>query len=37
VTPSAADVYALALAHDAPPKLRARRPDGTAMALAMRR
>jgi len=37
VTPSAADVYALALAHDAPPKLRARRPDGTAIALALHR
>jgi len=37
VTPSAADVYALALAHAAPPKLRARRPDGTAMGLALHR
>ena len=37
MTPTAADVYGLALAHDAPPKLRARRPDGTAMALALHR
>ena len=37
MTPTAADVYGLALAHDAPPKLRARRPDGTAIALALHR
>ena len=36
MTPTAAEVYGLALADDAPPKLRARRPDGTAMALALR-
>ena len=37
MTPTAADVYGLALAHEAPPKLRARRPDGTAVALALQR
>jgi len=37
MTPSAADVYGLALALDAAPKLRARRPDGTAIALALQR
>ncbi len=37
MTPSAADVYGLALAHDATPKLRARRPDGTAIALGLHR
>ena len=37
MTPTAADVYGLALAHEAPPRLRARRPDGTAIALALHR
>jgi SAM-dependent methyltransferase len=36
VTPSAADVYALALANE-PPRLRARRPDGSVIALALER
>ena len=36
MTPTAAELYGLALAHDRPPRLRARRPDGTAMALALR-
>ena len=34
---SAADVYGLAIANEAAPKLRARRPDGTTMALALNR
>ncbi len=37
MTPTAADVYGLALAHPEPHKLRARRPDGTATALALQR
>jgi SAM-dependent methyltransferase len=37
MTPTAADVYGLALADDAAAKLRVRRPDGTAMALALQR
>jgi SAM-dependent methyltransferase len=35
VTPTAADVYGLALAGDAAPRLRARRADGTSMGLAL--
>jgi len=37
MTPSAADVYGLALADDATPALRARRSDGTTMRLALNR
>lgn len=37
MTPTAADLYALALSDDAAPRLRARRPDGTALRLALDR
>lgn len=35
MTPTAAEVYGLALADDAPPRLRARRPDGSSLTLAL--
>jgi SAM-dependent methyltransferase len=37
MTPTAADLYALALTGDDAPRLRARRPDGTALRLALDR